>query len=288
MNPIEFLTYANRHPLARRARLRTYWNIFCWQLRSSVLKGSIQVPWIAGAVLMARKRMTGATGNIYYGLHEFEEMGFLIHLIRDGDLFVDVGANIGSYTILAASVRHADVIAFEPDPGTHQLLMDNINANSIASKVKVIGRAVGAEEGEITFSTGLDTMNHVVTTRSPSDSKGLRTVQVTTLDHELEGKQPVMMKIDVEGHEPSVIAGAAAVLANPSLLAVEIETVDAMVLKALTDAGFSQYSYDPFTRVCSPSSRRKSGHNSLFVRNIYAVQQRLKSSAPIRVLGQSL
>jgi len=275
MNPLEFLTYANRHPLTRRARLRTYWNILSWQLRSTFVKGSIQVRWIAGTVLMARKRMTGATGNIYYGLHEFEEMGFLIHLIRDGDLFVDVGANIGSYTILAAAVCRADVIAFEPDPGTHQLLMDNINANLIAAKVTVEEKAVGAEEGEITFSTGLDTMNHVVTTGSPTSDNGLRMVRVTTLDRELNGMQPVMMKIDVEGHEPSVIAGAAAVLANPSLLAVEIETVDAMVLKALTDAG-------------TPSSHRKSGHNSLFIRNIDSVAKRLKSAAPIRILGQSL
>ncbi len=151
MSPFEFLSYANRHPLAKRAKLRALWNILSWQMRTRLSGGMHKVRWIDNAVLLARKRMTGATGNIYYGLHEFEEMGFLIHLLRPGDLFVDVGANIGSYTILAASVRKAEVIAFEPDPGTHRLLMANIEANAIGSKVQVVQKAVGAEEGVITF-----------------------------------------------------------------------------------------------------------------------------------------
>ena len=45
---------------------------------------------------MARKGMTGASGNIYFGLHEFEEMGFLLHFLREEDLFIDIGAYIGS------------------------------------------------------------------------------------------------------------------------------------------------------------------------------------------------
>jgi hypothetical protein len=52
--------------------------------------------------MWATSGMTGATGNLYVGLHEFEEMAFLLHFLRPGDLFADVGANVGSYTILAA------------------------------------------------------------------------------------------------------------------------------------------------------------------------------------------
>ena len=60
--------------------------------------------------------MTGATGNIYTGLHEFEDMMFLLHLLRPGDIFVDAGANIGSYTVLASAVVGAKSISFEPVP----------------------------------------------------------------------------------------------------------------------------------------------------------------------------
>jgi thymidylate synthase len=63
--------------------------------------------------------MTGATGNIYAGLHEFEDMAFLLHLLRSEDMFADVGSNIGSYTILASGVVGAKSVAFEPVPSTY-------------------------------------------------------------------------------------------------------------------------------------------------------------------------
>jgi len=44
---------------------------------------------------VARPGETGVTGNIYTGLHEFSSMGYLLHVLREGDLFVDVGANVG-------------------------------------------------------------------------------------------------------------------------------------------------------------------------------------------------
>jgi hypothetical protein len=43
--------------------------------------------------------MTGATGNVYYGLHEFQDMAFVTHYLREGYLFADIGANIGSYSV---------------------------------------------------------------------------------------------------------------------------------------------------------------------------------------------
>ena len=49
--------------------------------------------------------MTGATGNIYCGLYEFLDMAFLLHFLRNGDLFGDIGSNIGSYTVLATGLR---------------------------------------------------------------------------------------------------------------------------------------------------------------------------------------
>lgn len=46
--------------------------------------------------------MRGATGNVYVGLHEFESMGFVLHVLRSSSAFIDVGANVGAYTVLAA------------------------------------------------------------------------------------------------------------------------------------------------------------------------------------------
>ena len=52
------------------------------------------------------------------------------------DLFVDVGANVGSYTLLACSVRGARGICFEPVPLTYQRLLDNLRLNDMTERVR--------------------------------------------------------------------------------------------------------------------------------------------------------
>ena len=63
------------------------------------------------------------TGNIYCGLAEFADMAFVLHVLRAGDLFVDIGANAGAYTLLASSVAGAKTTCFEPVPATYARLL---------------------------------------------------------------------------------------------------------------------------------------------------------------------
>src|SRR5947209_1032427 len=91
-----------RHPIASRNRPAALARWLRWQVGARILNGQAVVPFVQGSRLLVRRGMTGATGNIYTGLHEFEEMAFTLHLLRPGELFVDVGANVGVYTVLAA------------------------------------------------------------------------------------------------------------------------------------------------------------------------------------------
>src|SRR5579863_4327451 len=118
------------HPLTHDRKLQAFGRFARWQVTSR-LQREVVVPWIEGTHLAVRRGMTGATGNIYCGLHEFEDMAFLLHFLRPDDLFVDIGANIGSYTILASGVRRARTIAFEPDPVTFAALSRNIALNAL-------------------------------------------------------------------------------------------------------------------------------------------------------------
>jgi hypothetical protein len=100
MGLMQTARFIRRHPLTRNAPVAAIVRFAGWQVASR-MRTEIVVDWIGGAKLAVRRGMTGATGNIYCGLHEFAEMGFLLHLLRPGDVFVDVGANVGSYTVLA-------------------------------------------------------------------------------------------------------------------------------------------------------------------------------------------
>ncbi len=68
-----------------------------WQVGSRLVPGDVIYQWINNSKVVARNGETGITGNIYCGLHEFPDMAFLLHVLREEDLFVDIGANVGSY-----------------------------------------------------------------------------------------------------------------------------------------------------------------------------------------------
>ncbi len=257
-----------------------------WQIESR-LRSEIEFPWIGTSKLLVRNGMTGATGNIYCGLHEFADMGFLLHVLRPDDVFVDVGANIGSYTILASAVCGATSIAFEPDPDTVVGLRRNLAANRIGDRVTVVEAAVGAAEGRIAFTTGQDTTNRV----AAPDEQDTRIVDVTTLDRQLAGLQPALIKLDIEGHESDAIAGARATLQKSSVKALLLETVDADVSEFLKGLGFARVTYDPLSRTLSghsDTSKQRASGNTLFVRDLESCRARLLSAPRRRVLQQDL
>ena len=115
----------HKHPLAKMHKLKAFYNVIKWQLSQLLFPGIKKVPFIAGTYLLAKKSMTGATGNIYTGLLEFDDMAFVLHALRPDDLFADIGANIGVYSVLAAKNAGASVIAVEPIPSTSVHLKNN-------------------------------------------------------------------------------------------------------------------------------------------------------------------
>lgn len=274
---LKTLSFITSHPLTRDRPLSAIGRFVRWQVESR-LKQEVEFDWIEGSKLIVRNGMTGATGNIYCGLHEFADMAFLLHFLRQGDLFVDVGANIGSYTVLASAVCGAETIAVEPDPVTMGSLKKNIAANGIGDVVTTVEAAVGREEGEVNFTVGLDTVNQVAS----AGQTNTRKVRVVRLDDLLRGRSPAFIKLDVEGYESEVIGGASETLNNPSLLAIETESRDEEVLSKLRGAGFVEYGYDPFLRRVSECPGRAS--NALFLRAADVVARRLSGAQPRELL----
>lgn len=241
--------------------------------------------------------MTGATGNIYCGLHEFEDMGFVLHALRPGDWFVDVGANVGAYSVLAAGACGASVVACEPGPAAYEDLLDNVRLNDLQTRVVARNVAVGAFAGTVRFTNGFGTVNHVMPATASREERGI-TVSVETLDNLLEGRSPKAIKIDVEGYEAEVIRGGRRTFRNPDLLAVLVELngsgarygFDENAIRAdLADAGFVPSSYDPLERELRPFDERKGcSRNTLFVRDVAELRETLRSAPRFEVHGRSV
>lgn len=118
MDLLRLITFVWNHPLNAGGRLQALGRVVRWQLASRLMEGPIAIPFVEGTSLFAMRGMTGATGNWYCGLHEVRDMAFVLHLLRSGDHFLDVGANVGSYAILACGAAGARVTAVEPIPET--------------------------------------------------------------------------------------------------------------------------------------------------------------------------
>ena len=274
--------YARRHPVGRRSPLRTAARILKWQIKSRLHSGPFVEPWIAGLRLSVSRGMTGATGNLYFGLHEFADMAFLLHLLREDDWFFDVGANVGTYSLLAAGACGARCWAFEPAAETRPLLEENVRLNGLGGRVRIMNCALGDRDGTIAFSKGEDAINRVV---GPDHEGETQTVEVRRLDELARNSEPLMLKIDVEGFEESVLHGAEQTLAKPSLRAIEIETVTDAIAALLQRHSFAERWYDPFSHKLSAEPIDNGAHNSLFVRDEALVAERLRSALRFDIAG---
>src|SRR5262245_46360157 len=150
------------HPLSRGRKFANLSRFVCWQIGSRLARGPIVTQFANSAQLLAVPGMAGATGNVYVGLHEFVDMSFVLHFLRPNDLFVDVGANVGSYTILASAAVGANCISFEPSLEACEWLCKNINLNHVASLVEVKQQAVGSVVGVLDLTTDQGPANHIV------------------------------------------------------------------------------------------------------------------------------
>lgn len=279
-NTLGFIT---RHPLNRGRRLKALKRFVEWQIGSRLVPGAVAVPFVGATRLLLKRGQSGGTGNWYTGLHDLPEMAFVLHVMRPGDLFVDVGANIGSYTVIAGGAAGCKCISFEPAQSAFETLAANVSLNGLSERVIARRAAVGAEEGNVSFTSSLDAMNHVA---SPGENAVTQTVPMTTLDRALEGTRPYCIKIDVEGFEAKVLEGAARTITDPSLNILIMETGagsrystdDGDLHSLVIEHGFTGCSYDPFARVLEPLRSRNTYGNTLYVRDLDEVAQRVKSA----------
>jgi FkbM family methyltransferase len=283
------------HPINRGSSLSALKRYLRWQVGSRLVALPISVPFVGETRLLVKTGMQGATGNLYVGLQELEPMGFVLHVLRSSDLFVDVGANIGAYTVIAAGSCKAKVVALEPVPDTAAHLATNVRLNDLASRVKVRQQAAGARSGTVTVSIDRDTTNRVVDPSDAASGPAGAEVTVVRLDDLIlappETSGRILMKIDVEGYEVEALSGAQELLVDPRLLAVIIEIngsgaarghFDERILELLAAGGLSEVAYDPISRELRGQATAE--QTRIFVREVREVLRRI-STAPRVQLG---
>jgi FkbM family methyltransferase len=280
------------NPLNRADRSAALLRFFRWQFGSWLVPGKVLVPWVNGSRIFAGFRMSGSAGCAYSTLHEFDEMGFVLHFLRKEDLFMDVGANVGVFTVLAGGAIGASCVSVEPGEEAYRHLRDNVLINSMADRVQTVHACISDSDGVCRFVEGDEsTLNHV--SYGAGAAQGVERTAVR-IDSVLKGRVPVLMKIDVEGYEKQALLGARGILRDERLKVVLLELgrhslkydvpvgeIHAIML----ESGFLPMAYSPLTRELVSLGSYSNRGNTIYVRDASAVRERIDSAPVYEVSG---
>jgi FkbM family methyltransferase len=172
-----------------------------------------------------KKRKDIARTILHRGQYEPIETAIMLRYLQPGMTMIDIGANIGHYAMVAARAVGAagTVVAFEPEPENYAALAANLKLNDL-ERATAENLALGAVPGELTlYRDDANRGGHSLAQANVQRAGEGARVRVTTLDAyaaKLVGRRVGFIKIDVQGAEAQVIAGAAGVLARdkPAIL----------------------------------------------------------------------
>jgi FkbM family methyltransferase len=205
------------------------------------------------------------------GTYESYETDIFQSLLKPGMTVVDIGANVGYYTLLAARAVQADdgrVFSFEPDPRNYAVLARSLHANGY-HHVFPVQKAVSDAPGTLTlYADALNSGNSSLEKGNVQSFLESYTVEAVALDDFLEahaaGRAIDLLKVDVQGAEGHVFRGARRLLESgcPMKIMMEFEpaklsamgTHPVELLQKLVDCGFAIRWIDTRTRSLRPAS----------------------------------
>jgi FkbM family methyltransferase len=191
---------------------------------------AFRLPYTGVNPVLEREQMRGL-------FFEQEELEFLAERLPRGLRIVDVGANTGNHTLFFATVMAAEkVMPIEPHPRAVAAIRATVEANALANvDLSCLGRAVGAGEGRLkavnSASAGLGATHYLADPGGP--------VSLSPLDDLVAGAVD-FIKIDVEGMEMEVLAGARSTIAKyrPFIFIEVLDTAIESFMAWLDKAGY--------------------------------------------------
>jgi FkbM family methyltransferase len=213
VHSVNVMRFTWNHPANKGNRARAMLRLTRFQARGRLLRRPTRARLGDKSSILAYLHRPAAANVVYANPPDHPEMLVWKQYLHRGDLFVDVGANVGSYAIWAAELG-AEVIAFEPARDTFALLAENVALNGY--DVTMIPAAVGAYCGTSRFTEGRDTVNRI-------DAQGTVETPLVTIDSVINDRIVAGMKLDVEGFEIDVLCGCERALTEHRIRLIQLE-----------------------------------------------------------------
>src|SRR5712672_4672954 len=197
--------------LAHRSRLkRGAFRPMLSRLINRVRAGPVDVQYQGASFRFYHQASATERGALFNPDYNLEELDFLRAHTPVGGVFVDVGANVGTYALALA--RHVGasgkVIAIEPHPITHARLAFNRAASS-TTQVCLVAAAAGPSDGELMIETDGDNLgaSHIVSGARPGNALKAQSLRLQRILDDAGISRVDALKIDVEGYEDRVLTG---------------------------------------------------------------------------------
>lgn len=288
-----FLIVPFTHPFASKNIFKAFIRIIRWQILSRQ-KTEIIETWVNDLKVICKNGDTGFTGNLYYGLMEYHDMSFVMHLLDSNDTFVDIGSNLGSYTLLVGGVCKSITYSLEPSPTTFKRLIKNVEINNL-DNIQCLNIGAGDENGSFYMTDDKGPENHLII-----DNKTYRSnikVEVQKVDDINFKSKPTFMKIDTEGCEYQVIKGAMNILESSEMIGLLVEIngnnerfngTNHEIVNLLKKMGYMPYRFDHIKNDLNKIEYVNSKGNTLFIKNYDLALNKIKSYKGSTIWGMSI
>lgn len=174
-------------------------------------EGIIKVNFENNELYVNSRDIGVALSLIRYGIYEEFETQKFKELLCPDTVLIDIGANIGYYTIIASNIiKKGKIYAFEPEPNNFQLLVKNIKTNEINNAV-ALQNAVSEKTGQMKIYIDEKNLgNHSLSASNVKSNSNFIEIETITLDtfFEFDKTTNIVVKIDTQGAEGLVLKGA--------------------------------------------------------------------------------
>lgn len=272
---IKTISYIWSHPNCKQQKLQSIFRFMGWQIYKRFTHRYLDIKLVPGVKIRCHPDSYSAAAVLYCGLYDYDEMNFLLRYLHPEDSILDIGANVGVYTLLAASkIQAGSVHSFEVLPKNYARLQENLRLNQFC-QVKTYQIAVSDQPGTVGLNLAEgDSMPFI----THSETNKTITVPTDTLDNLLQNQfvtNLTLVKMDIEGAELLALKGAASLLKQQRPYVWILEINDSVsnfghrkqdIVAFVHSYGYSLYRYSADTNQVSPISlEQQQGNNVLAI-----------------------
>lgn len=272
---IKTISYIWSNPNCKQQKLKSILRFIGWQIYKRLTHRYLDIQLNSDTKIRCHPDSYSAAAVLYCGLYDYDDMNFLLRYLRAEDSFLDVGANVGVYTLLAASKIHSgSIYSFEVLPKNYARLQENLRLNQF-DQVKTYALAVSDKPGTVALNLAEgDSMPFI----TQSQTNNTITVPTDTLDNLLQNRSftnLTLAKMDIEGAELLALKGAVSLLKQQRPYVWILEINDSVsnfghckqdIVDFLHNYGYNLYRYSADTNQVSPITlEQQQGNNVLAI-----------------------